>query len=59
MILFARIIFWFFHKRLCAWCKPQRYLGGNPFARRTTHSICPKCLQAMRASLGASPSYGD
>jgi len=34
---------WFFLKRVCAWCKPKRWIGGNPLARRTSDGICPRC----------------
>lgn len=38
-------------KRMCARCKPMRYLGGNPFARQTTHGMCRRCCENVRAEI--------
>ena len=38
---------WLAIRRLCAWCKG--HLGGNPFARSTSHGICPCCLAVKKA----------
>lgn len=42
---------WFQFKRVCAWCKPMRYLGGNPFAKQVTHGMCSKCFCKMAREL--------
>jgi hypothetical protein len=35
---------WWQFKRICAWHRPAPIrFGGNPFARRSTHGMCPKC----------------
>ena len=34
---------WLAWRRVCAWCVPPRRIGGNPFARLVTHTICPRC----------------
>jgi hypothetical protein len=39
---FSKVIFWFTTKRLCMWCEPHHWLGGNPFARQHTGGMCPK-----------------
>jgi hypothetical protein len=39
-----RVKFWFSHKRVCNWCQPPHFLGGNPFARKITHGMCPKAV---------------
>jgi hypothetical protein len=35
---------WLTLKRVCAWCHPQRRIGGNPLASKVTHGICPACM---------------
>ena len=35
---------WLKLKKVCAYCKPQRWMGGNPFSRQLTHGICEPCL---------------
>src|ERR1035437_464221 len=34
------LIFWFTTKRLCMWCEPHHWLGGNPFAHQHTGGMC-------------------
>ena len=51
---------WLTHRIVCAWCSPQRRIGGNPMARRVSHSICPLCsarLEAEDMSPPSDPSY--
>jgi hypothetical protein len=37
--------YWLKFRRVCAWHRPSpRRMGGNPFARRATHGICPDCF---------------
>lgn len=39
-------------KRVCAWHRPkQKRMGGNPFARRVTHGICPDCFARVSAEI--------
>lgn len=42
---------WFRTKEVCAWCRPQRWIGGNPFARRITHGICQRCYNRSLSEL--------
>lgn len=44
---------WLAFKRVCAWCQPMRYLGGNPFAKQTTHGMCGRCLAEVERQLEA------
>jgi hypothetical protein len=44
---FTRLIFWFTTKRLCMWCEPHHWLGGNPLARQHTGGMCPKAQRKM------------
>lgn len=48
---FSRLGFWCTHRRICAWCTPKRYLGGNPLAKNTTDGICAGCFAKMQRSL--------
>ena len=43
-----RLKFWFTTRRVCCWCQPQHYLGGNPFARVTTGGMCPAAVRRMK-----------
>lgn len=45
----GRIRTWLKLKRVCAWCKPMRYMGGNPFAKTVTHGQCPACQEKTQA----------
>ncbi len=44
--------YWLRFRRVCAWHepKPQR-MGGNPFARRVTHGICPGCFARISSEI--------
>jgi hypothetical protein len=43
---------WIRFKRVCAWHEPKaRYMGGNPFARRLTHGMCPDCAAKYKAEI--------
>jgi len=44
--------YWLRFRRVCAWheSKPMR-MGGNPFARRVTHGICPECFARVSAEI--------
>ncbi len=44
--------YWLRFRRVCAWHepKPQR-MGGNPFARRVTHGICPGCFARVSGEI--------
>lgn len=45
---------WLRFKRVCAWHPSGAiYLGGNPFARHSTHGICPDCERRQRAEIEA------
>jgi Zn finger protein HypA/HybF involved in hydrogenase expression len=39
----------FLRKHVCAWCRPQRWIGGNPFSKQLTHGICPACRERQIA----------
>ena len=44
--------FWLRFRRVCAWHEPKpRRMGGNPFARRVTHGICPECFARVSAEI--------
>ena len=44
--------YWLRFRRVCAWHEPKpRRLGGNPFARRLTHGICPECFARVSAEI--------
>ena len=43
---------WLRFRRICAWHEPKpRRMGGNPFARRTTHGMCPGCFARISAEI--------
>lgn len=37
----GRVHFWLTTKRVCCYCPRPHWIGGNPFARRLSHGICP------------------
>ena len=44
--------FWLRFRRVCAWHEPKpRRMGGNPFARRVTHGLCPECFARVSAEI--------
>ena len=44
--------YWLRFRRVCAWHGPQpKRMGGNPFARRVTHGICPECFARVSAEI--------
>jgi len=44
--------YWLRFRRICAWHSPKRKrMGGNPFARRVTHGICPECFARVSAEI--------
>jgi hypothetical protein len=44
--------YWLRFRRICAWHEPKpRRMGGNPFARCTTHGMCPKCFARISAEI--------
>jgi hypothetical protein len=43
----SRLIFWFTTKRLCMWCEPHHWMGGNPLARQHTGGMCAKAQREM------------
>jgi hypothetical protein len=42
MLAVSWIKSWFLFRRECAWCTPRHYLGGNPFARTVTSTMCSR-----------------
>ena len=39
-------------RRVCAWHEPKpRRMGGNPFAHRVTHGLCPECFARISAAI--------
>jgi hypothetical protein len=50
--VWAAISYWLRFRRICAWHEPkQKRMGGNPFARRATHGICPECFARVSAEI--------
>src|SRR5262249_12234240 len=50
--LWSGASFWLRFKRVCAWHEPKpRRMGGNPFARRLTHGLCPDCFARVSAEI--------
>src|ERR1041385_4879660 len=50
--LWSAISYWLRFRRVCAWHKPkQKRMGGNPFAPRVTHGICPECFARVSAEI--------
>jgi hypothetical protein len=52
LALWSAAVYWLGFKRVCAWHEPKpRRMGGNPFARRSTHGICPECFARISAEI--------
>ncbi len=51
-VTLARWTRWFRVKRVCSWCNPKRWIGGNPFAKAVTHGMCNRCFKRQMAALG-------
>jgi len=50
--LWSAASFWLRYRRVCAWHEPKpRRMGGNPFARRATHGLCPECFARVSAEI--------
>ena len=50
--LWSAASFWLGFRRVCAWHQPRpRRMGGNPFARRATHGMCPECFARISAEI--------
>jgi hypothetical protein len=50
--LWSAASYWLRFRRICAWHKPKpRRMGGNPFARRATHGLCPECFARVSAEI--------
>ncbi len=44
--------YWLRFRRVCAWHEPKpKRMGGNPFAGRVTHGICPECFARVSAEI--------
>src|SRR6516165_2696880 len=44
--------YWLRFRRICACHEPKRKrMGGNPFAPRVTHGICPDCFARVSAEI--------
>jgi hypothetical protein len=44
--------YWLRFKRICAWHEPKPLrMGGNPWARRRTHGMCPECFARVSAEI--------
>ena len=44
--------YWLRFKRICAWHEPRPCrMGGNPFARRSTHGLCPDCFARVSGEI--------
>jgi hypothetical protein len=50
--IWSAVSYWLRFRRVCAWHEPKpRRMGGNPFARRVTHGICPDCFARVSAEI--------
>jgi len=50
----SSVSYWLRFKRICAWHEPKPMLmGGNPFARKVTHGICPECFARVSAEIAS------
>ena len=50
--LWTTASYWLRFRRICAWHQPKpRRIGGNPFARRVTHGLCPECFARVSAEI--------
>jgi hypothetical protein len=50
--LWTAASFWLRYRRICAWHEPKpRRMGGNPFAPRATHGLCPECFARISAEI--------
>lgn len=48
----ASALSWWQFKRVCAWHKPKPIrIGGNPFAKKETHGVCPKCFDRLKSEM--------
>ena len=53
--LWSSISRWMRFKRVCAWCEPKRWIGGNPFASNVTHGICERCFKKHAKEIFSHP----
>lgn len=50
--VYSSIARWLKFKRICSWHEPKPlYMGGNPFARRVTHGMCPDCARKFKVEI--------
>ena len=50
--LWSTASYWLRFRSVCAWHEPKRKrMGGNPFAPRVTHGICPDCFARVSAEI--------
>jgi len=50
--LWSIVSYWLQFRRVCAWHEPKPWrMGGNPFARRVTHGMCPECFARVSAEI--------
>lgn len=50
----ARLVFWFTHRRMCSWCKRPHWIGGNPFAKNHTDGMCAAAQRQWQIDAEAS-----
>lgn len=55
--IYSSASYWLRFKRVCSWCRPKRRMGGNPFARKVTHGICPECFARTSAEILSHPKF--
>jgi len=46
-----KLLAWLTTRVECAWCSPNRRIGGNPLAKKVSHGICKGCLEKMRRQI--------
>lgn len=50
--LWSALSYWARFKRVCAWHEPKQIrMGGNPFARKTTHGMCRECFEKQQREI--------
>jgi hypothetical protein len=50
--LWSAVSYWLKFRRICAWHEPKpSRMGGNPFARRATHGMCPDCFARVSGEI--------
>lgn len=52
LAIYSAVSYWLRFKRVCAWHDPNPIrMGGNPWAPKVTHGICPQCFARVSGEL--------